>query len=512
MLSFRKIAVSLAAIVVGFSVFVVPGIAQGKLTYPELNTALKTKLPNRVFSTKTELFSWLIVQIERRKVDKPLTADREDDLRQAGATDELIETIKLNSPAAKTVENPTGPVDLGNLMPLAVNLVKPEYTPEALQAGTAGEVKLSLDLDEQGRVISVSRLSILPNGLTERAIEAARRSTFRPATRNGKPAKGTGLLTFNFKITLNVAATLAAADGLRSKADCDRAIPEYAKVLNVDPKNAKAAYGRANCYFTKGDYDNALPDLEAAAAGDPTNAEALLNLGIVRDFRGEHGEGADAYARAVKINPGLDSQSTFTCLYLDRPGLTPEQARSVANKFINACSDAMKGQSGRLAGMLQYKRGIAYRLKGDYEKALDDLESVRRSNPWLRSLNTQFLVLYNNRGLEAFNKKEYKKAYDDITLAIQSDPKNPTPYINRCTIYLYGWKQYDEAIRDCSEAIRLETKSSMAYNHRGYAYELKNNLTDAAADYQTALRLDPKNEIAKANLNRIRSKAPSIKG
>ena len=52
----------------------------------------------------------------------------------------------------------------------------------------------------------------------------------------------------------------------------------------------------------------------------------------------------------------------------------------------------------------------------------------------------------------------------------------------------------------------------MAYNHRGYAYELKNNLTDAAADYQTALRLDPKNEIAKANLNRIRSKAPSIKG
>jgi tetratricopeptide (TPR) repeat protein len=171
----------------------------------------------------------------------------------------------------------------------------------------------------------------------------------------------------------------------------------------------------------------------------------------------------------------------------------------------------LKGASGRIAGMFQFKRGIAYRLKGDYDRAIDDFDAVRRANPWLKSLNTQFLVLYNNRGLEAFNKKEYKKAYDDITLAIQSDPKNPTPYINRCTIYLYGWKQYDEAIRDCSEAIRLGTKSSMAYNHRGYAYELKNNLTDAAADYQTAIKLDPNNGIAKANLDRIRSKVPSLK-
>jgi tetratricopeptide (TPR) repeat protein len=94
---------------------------------------------------------------------------------------------------------------------------------------------------------------------------------------------------------------------------------------------------------------------------------------------------------------------------------------------------------------------------------------------------------------------------------MQSDPKNPTPYINRCTSYLYGWKQYDEAIRDCSEAIKLSTKSSMAYNHRGYAYELKNNLSDALADYQHAVQMDPKNETAKANLNRIRSKTPSLK-
>ena len=511
MFNLRKIGVSFVAIFLSATVLAVPCIAQGKLTYPELNTALRTKLPNRVFSTKSELFSWLAVQIQRRKVDKPLTSDREEDLRQAGASDELIETIKKNSPAIANVETSTGPVDLGNLMPLAVNLVKPEYTPEALQAGTIGEVKLSLQLDEQGRVTSVSRLSVLPNGLTERAIEAARKSTFRPATRNGKPAKGTGLLTFNFKLTLNVAATLAAADEMRARSDCDRAIPEYSKILNVDARNGKAAYGRGSCYAIKGDHDKALPDLETAAALEPGSAEMLVNLGLVRDFLGEHSEGADAYAKALAFNATLDSRPTFNCLYIDRKGLTPDQARTMANKFINSCTDAMKGASGRLAGMLQFKRGIAYRLKGDYDKAIDDFDAVRRGNPWLKSLNTQFLVLYNNRGLEAFNKKEYKKAYDDITLAIQSDPKNPTPYINRCTIYLYGWKQYDDAIRDCSEAIRLSTKSSMAFNHRGYAYELKNEIANAVADYQTAVQMDPKNEVARTNLNRVRSKSPSLK-
>ena len=511
MLGIRKFAVSLALVVIAVSVCVVPSFAQGKLTYPELNTALRTKLPNSVFSSKTELFSWLLVQIQRRKVDKPLTPDREEDLRQAGASDELIETIRSNSPAAKTNEKPVGPVDLGNLMPLAVNLVKPDYTPEALQAGTTGDIKLSLELDEQGRVTSVSRLSVLPNGLTERAIEAARKSTFRPAMRDGKPAKGTGLLTFSFKINLNVAATLTAADELRGRGDCDRAIPEYARVIAADARNAKAAYGRGSCYVLKGDYDKALPDLESAAKLEPSNAEMLLNLGIVHDFRGEHAEGADAYARALAVNSTLDAQPTFNCLYLDRRGLSPEQARANANKFINACTDALRGANGRVAVMFQYKRGIAYRLKGDYDKAIDDLDSVRRANPWLRSINTQYLVLYNNRGLEAFNKKDYKKAYDDITLAIQSDPKNPTPYINRCTIYLYGWKQFDEAIRDCTEAIRLATRSSMAYNHRGYAYELKNEIANAVTDYQTALQLDPKNEMARNNLNRIRSKAPSMK-
>ena len=49
----------------------------------------------------------------------------------------------------------------------------------------------------------------------------------------------------------------------------------------------------------------------------------------------------------------------------------------------------------------------------------------------------------------------------------------------------------------------------MAYNHRGYAYEMKKNYVSAIADYQKALQIDPQNQTAQAHLNRLQD--PSIK-
>src|ERR1044071_5719781 len=143
--------------------------AQGPLTYPEISTALQAKLPAQ-FKTRADLVNWLITQIQKRKTDKPLTKDREDDLRQAGATEALIAAIRTNSPALpkETV------VDLGELASRAVNLVKPEYTAEARQAGLNGIVTLELTLDEQGKVTSTKTIIGLPNGLTEQAVAAAK--------------------------------------------------------------------------------------------------------------------------------------------------------------------------------------------------------------------------------------------------------------------------------------------------------------------------------------------------
>ena len=79
------------------------------LTFPDITTALNTKLPNKYFKSKADLMNWLIGEIQKRKVDKPLTPDREADLRQSGATDQLIAAIKANSPTFKNPSNAKPP-------------------------------------------------------------------------------------------------------------------------------------------------------------------------------------------------------------------------------------------------------------------------------------------------------------------------------------------------------------------------------------------------------------------
>ncbi len=484
--------------------------ANKPLTYPEIVTALQTKLPNNVFKSRAELLKFVIAQVHRRKVDKPLTSDRQEDLQQAGATEELLTAIRSNSPAIKV--EPVKPVDLGDLGGRAIDLVKPEYTQEARQAKTVGEVKLAVELDETGHVISITRLTVLPNGLTENAIEAARKSTFRPAMRDGKPARATGIIRYNFKLNLlDVPVVLAAANALKDKRDCNNAIREYTRIIDSEPRQARALFGRGTCHLIEASYAEAIADLSNAAAYDRQDSDILFFLALALDFKGETTEAAGNYARALKIRPQLDTQPTFQCLYIDRRPMTPEQARNAANGIINACSQAARGAAPEIAAMLYFKRGIAYRLKGDLDKAINEFDGLRRSYPQFTAVNTQLQIAYNNRGLEAFNKKDYRQAFDDVSLAIHADPNSPTPYINRCAIYLYARKQYREAIEDCSAAIRLATKSSMAYNHRGYAYEMMNSRAEAIADYKKALDLDPQNQTARTNLNRVQQERPSIK-
>jgi tetratricopeptide (TPR) repeat protein len=55
---------------------------------------------------------------------------------------------------------------------------------------------------------------------------------------------------------------------------------------------------------------------------------------------------------------------------------------------------------------------------------------------------------------------------------------------------------WDKAIADCTEAIRLKPDSALAYSERGFAYAGKHNLDKAIADLSEAIRLDPTDATA----------------
>ena len=60
-------------------------------------------------------------------------------------------------------------------------------------------------------------------------------------------------------------------------------------------------------------------------------------------------------------------------------------------------------------------------------------------------------------------------------------------------------KDYDRAVADCNQAIRLDPNLVAAYLVRGRAWSLKKEYDRAIADYDQAIKLDPANSVAYCN-------------
>ncbi|HEX8634005.1 MAG TPA: energy transducer TonB [Pyrinomonadaceae bacterium] len=77
---------------------------------------------------------------------------------------------------------------------------EPLYTEEARRNQVTGTVRLRLVLGASGSISGIVPVSRLPDGLTEKAIEAARRISFTPAEKDGRKVSQYVTIEYNFNI------------------------------------------------------------------------------------------------------------------------------------------------------------------------------------------------------------------------------------------------------------------------------------------------------------------------
>ena len=107
-------------------------------------------------------------------------------------------------------------------------------------------------------------------------------------------------------------------------------------------------------------------------------------------------------------------------------------------------------------------------------------------------------LTFNNRGSAWDDKKNYDKAIADYEEAIRLDPKFQSPRNGR----RLAWSQqkaWDKIIADCDDAILQNKKNAELFNWRGYASLEKGDYDKAIADYEEAIRLDPKYQPPRSN-------------
>ncbi|MBE9593113.1 MAG: tetratricopeptide repeat protein, partial [Proteobacteria bacterium] len=100
-------------------------------------------------------------------------------------------------------------------------------------------------------------------------------------------------------------------------------------------------------------------------------------------------------------------------------------------------------------------------------------------------------VAYNNRGLAYAELNQYERAIEDYNEAIKLNSNYAEGYSNRGLAYA-ELNQYESAIEDYNEAIKLNPNLAEAYYNRGIAYAELKKYERAIEDYNKAIELNPK--------------------
>jgi tetratricopeptide (TPR) repeat protein len=170
-------------------------------------------------------------------------------------------------------------------------------------------------------------------------------------------------------------------------------------------------------------------------------------------------------------------------------------------------------------------RGLAFKEKGQFDRALEDFDRAITLNPSeyeaytnrgvvlkdmgqidraIKDLNTAIILnpvlypAYNNRGLALKKVGWLDQALADFNTAIALNPHHADAYTNRGQVH-EEMGQLDRAIEDYTTAITMNPTLYSAYNNRGIAFKETGQLDRALEDFTTAVTLNPAPYIAYMN-------------
>ena len=246
----------------------------------------------------------------------------------------------------------------------------------------------------------------------------------------------------------------ATLDRAVSEADFNSAAAGFRKAIATDPKFSLGYAGLADTLWQQYQvtYDPALPQ-QALDAGltalrlDPRQPVTRVAVAAVYQGLGQNDAAADQLHRALELQPSYDDAHRVLARVLSAQG-KPEQA----------------------IGELQ--QALAYRPRS-----------------WAN---------YNALGRLYYELRRLPEAATTFQKALEIAPNDARTYLSLGTVYLQ-MDDFDKAIEMLDRSSRI-TPTGLALSNLGTAYYRLGRFTDAAAAYESALRLDAKAPLLHGNL------------
>ena len=122
----------------------------------------------------------------------------------------------------------------------------------------------------------------------------------------------------------------------------------------------------------------------------------------------------------------------------------------------------------------------------DYDR---QIAGCSRALAWMKPPNERARI-HTLRGMALTNKEQFNRAIEDYDQAIRLDPKYLWSWVNRAEAW-YRKGEAARALADLEEAARLDPNNSRVYSVRASTWWLAGDLDRALADYGEAIRLEP---------------------
>ena len=155
-----------------------------------------------------------------------------------------------------------------------------------------------------------------------------------------------------------------------------QAIGIYEKIIQQDPQNSEAYNNIGELYGNMGQPGRALPYFVKATELNPMKGVYYSNLALVLHCQGHVEEAISNYSKSIALQPSWSAYNNRATLY---------NYRKEYDNAIADCTAALKlnGQNGEVCtkAHLYATRADAYMGKGDYKKALQDLNTGMALNP-----------------------------------------------------------------------------------------------------------------------------------
>jgi tetratricopeptide (TPR) repeat protein len=194
----------------------------------------------------------------------------------------------------------------------------------------------------------------------------------------------------------------------------DQAITDYAKAIEINPKNDSAYALQGGVYFDLGQFDQAISDYtEAIKIRGDGGGFISYSLGLAQEAQHKFAQAIFNYTKTIEINPDFVSYNKARELNLK---YDPNHSLQAISEYTRAI------QKNPHDAWAFYARGLTYELQEDYDRAIADFNRAI-------GINSKFAEAYYGRGIAYYYILIRNKAREDLQMAEELGIKTVDPDI-----------------------------------------------------------------------------------